>query len=67
MLKSDFAPGFYMHHFVKDLTLATGEAEHVELQLPITQHVLALYQSLVDAGDRELGTQAIIKAYQKGS
>jgi 3-hydroxyisobutyrate dehydrogenase-like beta-hydroxyacid dehydrogenase len=67
MLKSDFAPGFYMHHFVKDLTLATGEAEHVELQLPITQHVLTLYQSLVDAGDRELGTQAIIKAYQKGS
>jgi 3-hydroxyisobutyrate dehydrogenase len=23
MLSGDFAPGFYLHHFVKDLTLAT--------------------------------------------
>jgi 3-hydroxyisobutyrate dehydrogenase len=67
MLKGDFAPGFYLHHFVKDLTLATGEADQVGLQMPIAQQVLALYQSLVDAGDRELGTQAIVKAYQKGS
>jgi 3-hydroxyisobutyrate dehydrogenase len=67
MLKGDFAPGFYLHHFVKDLTLATGEADQVGLQMPIAQQVLALYLSLVDAGDRELGTQAIVKAYQKGS
>ena len=67
MLKGDFAPGFYLHHFIKDLTLATGEAEQVGLQMPIAQQVLSLYQALLDAGDRELGTQAIIKAYQKGS
>ncbi len=67
MLKGDFAPGFYLHHFIKDLTLATSEAEQVGLQMPIAQQVLSLYQALLDAGDRELGTQAIIKAYQKGS
>ena len=67
MLNGDYAPGFYMHHFVKDLSLAQGEATQVDLDLPVTTQVLALYQALIDAGDRELGTQAIIKAYQKGS
>jgi 3-hydroxyisobutyrate dehydrogenase-like beta-hydroxyacid dehydrogenase len=67
MLSGDYAPGFYLHHFVKDLTLASTEAEQVGLSLPVTQQVLQLYQDLAEAGDRELGTQALIKAYQKGS
>lgn len=67
MLNGDFAPGFYLHHFVKDLTLATSEAQQVDLTLPITQQVLDLYTQLLEEGDRDLGTQAIIKAYQKGS
>lgn len=67
MLNGDFAPGFYLHHFVKDLTLATSEAQQVDLTLPITQQVLDLYSQLLEEGDRDLGTQAIIKAYQKGS
>jgi 3-hydroxyisobutyrate dehydrogenase-like beta-hydroxyacid dehydrogenase len=67
MLNEDFAPGFFMHHFVKDLTLATGEAQQVGLSLPITQDVLNLYKQLMAEGHRELGTQALIKAYKKGS
>ena len=67
MLNGDFAPGFFMHHFVKDLTLATGEAQQVGLDLPITEDVLSLYKQLLAQGHRELGTQALIKAYQKGS
>ncbi len=67
MLNGDFAPGFYLHHFVKDLRLASEEAHDVDLTLPVTQQVLDLYTQLLEAGDRDLGTQSIIKAYQKGS
>lgn len=67
MLREDFAPGFYLHHFVKDLKLASAEANQVGLTLPVTQQVLELYQQLLEEGHRDLGTQAIIKAYQKGS
>jgi 3-hydroxyisobutyrate dehydrogenase len=67
MLNGDFAPGFYLHHFVKDLTLAQEEAHQVDLDLPVTSQVLSMYQELLDTGNRDLGTQAIIKAYQKGS
>ncbi len=65
MITGDFEPGFYIHHYVKDLLLAEEEAAGVGIDLPIVHRVLELYQSLVENGDRNLGTQAIIKAYLK--
>ena len=34
MLKRDFEPGFYVEHFVKDLTIALEEARRMNLALP---------------------------------
>jgi 3-hydroxyisobutyrate dehydrogenase len=65
MLSKDFDPGFYIHHFVKDLGLIEDESQKADITLPIVHQVLALYHQLIEDGDRELGTQALIKAYRK--
>jgi len=65
MLTKDYEPGFYIHHFVKDLELIEQESLKVDIALPVVHQVLALYRQLIEDGDRELGTQAIIKAYRK--
>lgn len=65
MLSRDFKPGFYIHHFVKDLDLIESESEKVDISLPVVHQVLELYRQLIENGDRELGTQALIKAYRK--
>jgi len=34
MVKGDFAPGFYVEHFIKDLEIAINEANRMNLSLP---------------------------------
>ncbi len=65
MINRNFEPGFYVHHFVKDLKLIEEEARQANINLPMVHQVLNLYQHLMDDGDRELGTQALIRAYRK--
>jgi 3-hydroxyisobutyrate dehydrogenase/2-hydroxy-3-oxopropionate reductase len=65
ILKNDFAPGFYMKHFIKDMTIAAEEAKERELKLPILQEVLSIYEELRDRGYGDLGTQALIKYYDE--
>ena len=65
MLKRDFAPGFFIKHFIKDMSLASEEAEDRELSLPVLNQVLELYRALADKGLGDEGTQAIIRAYDK--
>lgn len=62
----NFAPGFFMKHFVKDMTLAAQEAEAAGLDLNILRQALENGRSLVDAGFGDLGTSAMIKFYEKG-
>lgn len=64
ILKEDFAPGFYIKHFIKDMTIAVEEAEGVNLKLAILKDVLKMYKELADnKGLEDLGTQALIKYY----
>ncbi|HCT62726.1 MAG TPA: oxidoreductase [Erysipelotrichaceae bacterium] len=63
MIDHDDKPGFYIHHFVKDLLLVLSEAENVGLELPIVSEVLSSYQALVDKGYASKGTQALIEHY----
>lgn len=65
ILKENYDPGFYIHHFIKDLTLVEEEAGNVGISLPVVHQVLALYRQLMDEGYGQLGTQALIKAYKK--
>ena len=65
ILAGDFAPGFFMKHFVKDMRLAEEEAENAGLDLNVLQQALSNCQSLIDRGCGDLGTQALIKFYEK--
>lgn len=63
MIAGDFAPGFYIEHFVKDLGIALAEAERMKLQLPGLALARQLFQGLVEQGKARLGTQALIQHY----
>ena len=65
ILTGDFAPGFFMKHFVKDMRLAEEEAENAGLDLNVLQQALSNCQSLIDRGCGDLGNQALIKFYEK--
>ena len=63
VLKGDFAPGFYVHHLVKDLGLALATARALRLELPGLELAARLYDQVVAAGDGDLGTQALARLY----
>ena len=59
-LRGDFAPGFYVEHFVKDMGIALAEAERMQLQLPGLALARDLYTSLAEHGHSRSGTQALL-------
>lgn len=63
MLAGDFAPGFYIKHFVKDLGIALEEAQGMGLNLPGLALVKKLYEQLQQAGMGDEGTQALYTHY----
>lgn len=65
LLKDDYAPGFFLKHIVKDLTLADEEATASGVTLDVLETALANYKELEAAGYGDLGTQALIKHYEK--
>lgn len=64
MVAEDFAPGFFVHHFIKDMTIAAQEAEGMGIDLPALNLAKNLYSRIAEEGAREDGTQALIKAYR---
>ncbi|ADU93398.1 NAD(P)-dependent oxidoreductase [Geobacillus sp. Y412MC52] len=65
MLSGDFAPGFYVKHFIKDMKIALEEAERMNLPLPGLALAKQLYEELAQAGEENSGTQALYKRYVK--
>jgi len=63
MVDEDFAPGFFIHHFVKDMTIALEEAKKLGLDLPGLALARRLYLTLIDNGFGEEGTQSLYRAY----
>ncbi len=64
MLKGDFAPGFYVKHYIKDMDIAQRQAAAVGQRLPVLEQVLAMYRELAQRGEGDLGTQALLHYYQ---
>jgi 3-hydroxyisobutyrate dehydrogenase len=60
MLRNDFAPGFKIDHFVKDLTIALGEAGRLHVALPGAELARQLYAELQDEGMGQRGTQSLV-------
>ncbi len=66
ILKDDYAPGFFVKHFIKDMGLASEEAHNAGAKLGVLEYVLDMYRELEAEGCGDLGTQALIKYYEKG-
>lgn len=65
MCKEDFAPGFFIKHFVKDMKIALDECRDKGIRLPVLEEVCAMYVDMENNSQGDLGTQAIIKKYSK--
>lgn len=61
MLKGDFAPGFYVKHFIKDMTIALNSAEEMGLMTPGLALAKKLYEELAEMGEENSGTHALYK------
>ncbi len=67
IIAGDFAPGFFVKHFVKDLRIALDECRAMGLTLPGLELAERLYARLQDADGAELGTQALWLLYERGA
>src|SRR5699024_689084 len=65
MIKGDFAPGFFVKHFIKDMTIALESAREMGLFTPGLALSLELYQELAENGEADSGTQALIKLFEQ--
>jgi 3-hydroxyisobutyrate dehydrogenase len=62
MLSGDFAPGFVVDHFVKDMGIALAEAKRAKLSLPGLALAEQLYVALQAQGHGRKGTHSLILA-----
>jgi 3-hydroxyisobutyrate dehydrogenase len=63
IIKGDFAPGFFVKHFIKDMAIAIESAQEMGLDLPGLKLAKSLYDRLADQGGENLGTQGLYKVY----
>jgi 3-hydroxyisobutyrate dehydrogenase len=61
MISGDFAPGFYIKHFIKDMNIALQEAERMGMSTPGLALAKSLYSQLAEDGEEYSGTQALYK------
>ncbi len=62
MLKGDYAPGFMVEHFLKDMEITLAEARRMKLALPGLALAHELYLALQAQGAGRDGTQSLIRA-----
>lgn len=65
ILKGDYAPGFMIDHFVKDMGIALEEGARMGLTLPGLALVRELYESCARHGHGRDGTQALYLALRE--
>lgn len=64
ILKGDYEPGFYIHHFIKDMKIALEESRKMGLSLPGLELALKSYEQAQTIGFSDKGTQALYKVYE---
>lgn len=65
ILKHDFAPGFFVEHFIKDMGLALEEAQRMGLKLPGLELARELYLRTQALGHGRSGTHALMLALEE--
>jgi len=67
ILQRDFAPGFFVDHFIKDMGIALKESARMGLFLPGLALVHQLHLAVKAQGHGKLGTQALMLALEQMS
>ena len=62
-LSGNFAPGFYVKHFLKDMRIALDAAAEMKLDLPGLACAKKLYDQVAAHGWEDCGTQALYRLY----
>jgi len=65
MLRGDFAPGFLVKHFIKDMRIARDESEAMGIELPGLLLALDLFEELASAGHEDRGIHALYLLYRE--
>ena len=63
-LQDDFAPGFMLKHFIKDMGISADTSADYHIDLPVLQQVLKEARTLEAAGAGTKGTQILLKYYK---
>lgn len=64
VLAQDFAPGFYIKHFIKDMHIVHNEMGERNICLNMLETVCQMYETLANSGEEDNGTQALIHYYE---
>jgi 3-hydroxyisobutyrate dehydrogenase len=65
IVRGDFAPGFFVEHFLKDLAIVLEESRRMNLALPGVALAEQLYRAAAGQGHLRDGTQSLILALAK--
>jgi len=63
MVAGDFAPGFFVKHFIKDMRIALDSAREMGLATPGLELALSLYERMARQGGENDGTQGLYRLY----
>ncbi|WP_163103349.1 NAD(P)-dependent oxidoreductase [Peribacillus alkalitolerans] len=65
IIQDNFDPGFFIKHFIKDMSIAIEEAEKMEMNVPGLSLAKQLYEQLAELGEENSGTQALYKYWNE--
>ena len=65
IIDGNYAPGFYVKHFIKDMNIAIDESDARDMGLDVLHLVRDKYVKLAEMGGGDDGTQALIKVVEK--
>lgn len=64
MIAGDFAPGFAIKHYIKDLKIALESAEEMNMETPGLRLALEMYEKVAEMGEEESGIHGLLKYYE---
>ena len=65
MVREDWAPGFYIKHFIKDMGIAMEDSKRMGLDLKGLELAMSFYEMAREENYEEDGTQALFKVLSK--
>lgn len=64
MIAGDFAPGFAIKHYIKDMKIALESAEEMNMETPGLRLALEMYEKVAAMGEEERGIHGLLKYYE---